>query len=241
MDEAGQVLERDRHIAKNLQDGDRFGDILVDRRIRATDEHLLHCLMNREKRSADILIKGIIQGNGGSQPADRLIGHWIFSISSFHKDILNHLDCRTKANASGGFRQCPQKMQQDIEVGWQEGIEINKSLFAEVGIVVFGILKPGVVAQPLSLGIEELAQFIGTSRRFAKKTPGADFLDVAGLQIHLNREAVFELEELGRIEQGPGIILGQGLLGRNDDPYLAVTNALEVLGQAVKVQYQIVP
>ena len=241
MDQAGQVLERHRHIPENLQDGHGFGDVLMDGRIGAADERLLHGLMDRWKRSADILIERIIQGNGGCQPADRLIGHGAFSVPAFHKDILNHLDGRTQANAAGRFRQRSQKMQQNIEVGRQEGVEVDERLFAEVGVVVFGILQFGVVAQPLTLGIEEPAQFVGAGRRFAKKTPRADFPDVAGFQIHLNREAVFQFEKLGGIERSARVVFGQGLLGGYDDPDLAVTDALEVFCQTVQVQDQIVP
>ena len=49
------------------------------------------------------------------------------------------------------------------------------------------------------------------------------------------------LNSCWRIERGPRIVFGQGLLRRTDDPDLAVTERLEVLGQAVEVENQIGP
>jgi hypothetical protein len=64
-------------------------------------------------------------------------------------------------------------MQQDVEVGRKEWVQIGEALSAEIGVVILGVLQLGVVSQRLALGIKELPEFRFTRRRFAEQTPVA--------------------------------------------------------------------
>ena len=55
-------------------------------------------------------------------------------------------------------------MQQDVEVSRQERVEIGETLFAEVRVVILGVLQFGVVPQRLAVGLEQLAELGLTSR-----------------------------------------------------------------------------
>ncbi len=46
----------------------------------------------------------------------------------------------------------------------QEWVEISETLFAEVGIVILGVLQLGVVPQRLAMGLEQLAELSLASR-----------------------------------------------------------------------------
>ena len=59
------------------------------------------------------------------------------------------------------------------------------------------------------------------------------------LQVDLDREAVLELVEFRGVQGGARVVLGQGLLGGADDPDLAVADVLEVLGEALQVEDQV--
>jgi hypothetical protein len=48
-------------------------------------------------------------------------------------------------------------MQQDIKMSRQERIEISEALLAEVGVIILGVLQPGVVSQSLTVGVEQFA------------------------------------------------------------------------------------
>ena len=87
-----------------------------------------------------------------------------------------------------------------------------KTLFAEVRRRNTGVLQPGVVPQRLAVGIEQLAEFGLAGRRFAEQTAVADLLDVTGLQVDLDREAVFQLVELVRVQRCARVVLGERLL-----------------------------
>ena len=90
------------------------------------------------------------------------------------------------------------------------------------------------------MGIEQLAKFSLARRRFAEQTAIADLFDVARFEVDLDREAVFQLVELVGVQRGAGVVLGKGLLRSRDDPCLAVAQPLEVLGQAIEVEDQVV-
>ena len=122
----------------------------------------------------------------------------------------------------------------------QERVEIGETLFAEVRVVVLGVLQLGVVSQRLTMGIEQLAK-LGLARwRFTEQTAVANLFDVARFKVDLNREAVFQLVELVGVQRGARVIFRQRLLRGRDDPCLAVAQPLEVLGQAIEVEDQVV-
>ncbi|MCY1179312.1 hypothetical protein D9M73_197060 [compost metagenome] len=87
--------------------------------------------------------------------------------------------------------------------------------------------------------IEQCAQFVTSLRRLAKQPSVANFLDIIGFQVDINRKAVFELEQLRRVERGARIVLGQGLLRSTDDPDLAIPQLLEVFCQAIEVENKV--
>ena len=65
--------------------------------------------------------------------------------------VLDDLDRRAQADAAGGLGQGAEQVQQDVEVGRQEGVEIDEGVAVEVGVVVLGVLQLGVVAQRLAV------------------------------------------------------------------------------------------
>ena len=96
------------------------------------------------------------------------------------------------------------------------------------------------MAQRLAVLVEQLAELVFARGRFAQQAAVADLFDVARFQVDLDGEAVLQLVQLGRVERGARVVLGQGLLGGADDPDLAVADALQVLGQAIQVEDQVV-
>jgi hypothetical protein len=111
----------------------------------------------------------------------------------------------------------------------------------EIGIVILGVLQLGVVSQLPGRGHRRVCRVpFHPRRRLAEQAPVADFLDVARFERDLDREAVFQFVQLSEVECGLGIVLGQRLLRGGNDPDLAVAQVLEVLGQAVEIEDQVV-
>ena len=237
--QAGDVAHRHRQVAQDLQDGHGLGDPLVQRGVGKANLHLADGLVEGGEGAADVLLQFIVEGDGGGQPAHRLIGHGLGAAFAL-EHVLDHLDGGAQTDATGGLGQGAQQVQEDVEVGREEGVEVDEARPAEVGVVILSVLQLGVVAQPLAMGVEQRAQCRFPRGRFAQQAAVADLLDVAGFQFDLDREAVLELVELVRVQDRAGIILGEGLLGGGDDPHLAVAQALKVLGQTVEVEDQVV-
>ena len=146
MHEAGDVLNRDRQVAQDLQNADRLGDVLVQLRVREADLYFAHRLVKRQVAFFDVFFQCIEQRHRGGQPSHRLIGNGGTVVSTLYQYILDHLNGRTQADTASGFRQSAQQMQQDIEVRWQERVKINKGLLVKIGAVGAGINQLGVVA-----------------------------------------------------------------------------------------------
>jgi hypothetical protein len=89
--------------------------------------------------------------------------------------------------------------------------------------------------------VEQRPKPVCPFRRLAQQTRVANLLDVVGLEIDADREAVLQLEELGGVQRRPLIVLGQGLLAGAHDPDLAVALRLDVLREPVEVQDQVGP
>jgi hypothetical protein len=70
----------------------------------------------------------------------------------------------------------------------------------------------GAVPQGLTVRIETPAELLLPGCGLAQQAAVADLPDVAGLKVHLDREAVLELEELRRVDDGTRVVLGQRLL-----------------------------
>ncbi|MNJ37808.1 hypothetical protein D3C77_326430 [compost metagenome] len=114
--------------------------------------------MDGREGTADVLFQFVVQRYRGGQPAHRLIGHGLRAAFAF-QDILDHLDRGAQANAASGLGERAQQVQQDVEMRRQERVEIGETLFAEVRVVVLGVLQLGVVSQCLAVGVEQLAEF----------------------------------------------------------------------------------
>ena len=67
----------------------------------------------------------------------------------------------------------------------------------------------------------------------------ADLLDVARLQVDLNRKAVLQFEEAGSIEHRRGVIFRERLLGGGEQPHRAIADLFQVFGQSVEIENQI--
>src|SRR5690606_34266377 len=113
-------------------------------------------------------------------------------------------------------------------------------LTAKVRLVIFGVLQLGVVPKCRAVGIEQLSKLLLARRGLRKQPAIANLLNVTGFEVDLDREAILEFVELIRIQGRPRIVLGQGLLCRRNDPDLAVSKSLKVLGQAIEVEDQVV-
>ena len=124
---------------------------------------------------------------------------------------------------------------------WQEGVEVDERLFIKVCTVSAGIHQFGVIAQRLTVFVEQGAQFSFTGGRFTQQSGVADLLDIIGLQINLNGEAVFEFIQLRRVQGGSGVVFGQGLLCCANYPDFAIAYVFQVFGQSVQVQNQVLP
>ena len=89
--------------------------------------------------TADVLFQFVVQRYRGGQPAHRLIGHGLRAAFAF-QDILDHLNRGAQADAASGLGERAQQVQQDVEMRRQERVEIGETLFAEVRVVVLGVL-----------------------------------------------------------------------------------------------------
>ncbi len=131
-------------------------------------------------------------------------------------------------------------MQKDVEVRWEERVQIDERFAAEIRVVVLGVVKLGVMAQLLAVVVEELANSVLTRRRFTHQPQVTDLFDIAGLQVHLDREPILEFIKLVGVNGRPRIILSQCLLGRGHYPDLTPAESFQVLRHAVQIENQIV-
>jgi len=194
--QAGDVLGGDRHVAQDLQDGHGLGHVNRQRRVEEVLPSLLDAAVDRGEGPTDIPLQRVVEGDGGGQPAQRLVGHRRLVARTLDQDVLDHLDGRAQADAAGGLGQRAQQVQQDVEVGRQEGVEVGECLAVEVGVVVARVLQAGVVAQRLAVALEQLAQRLLALAGLAQQPAAADLADVVSLQVDLDREAVLELVQL---------------------------------------------
>ena len=67
----------------------------------------------------------------------------------------------------------------------------------------------------------------------------ADFLNVTGFQVNLDREAVLQFEKARGIQHGRWVVLGERLLGGAKEPDRSFSDLFEILGQALKIINQI--
>ncbi len=109
MHQAGNVPNRHRQVAENLQHGDGLGDVLMELRVREANLDLANCQMNGGKGTANVLFQLVVQGDGGGQPAHGLIRHRLGAAFAF-QDVLDHLDRRAQADAAGGLGQGAQQV-----------------------------------------------------------------------------------------------------------------------------------
>ena len=137
--QTGDVLHRHRQVAEDLQHRDGLGDVLMELRVREANLHLADRLVDRGEGTANVLFQFVVQRHRGGQPAHGLIGHCLRAAFAF-QDILDHLDRGAQANAASGLSERAQQVQQDVEMRRQERVEIGETLFAEVRVVVLGVL-----------------------------------------------------------------------------------------------------
>ncbi len=109
MHQAGDVPNRHRQVAENLQHGDGLGDVLMELRVREANLDLANCLVDGRECAPNILLKLVVQGDGGGQPAHGLIRHRLGAAFAF-QDVLDHLDRRAQADAAGGLGQGAQQV-----------------------------------------------------------------------------------------------------------------------------------
>ncbi|MNR31812.1 hypothetical protein D3C85_1493480 [compost metagenome] len=107
MHQAGDVLTGDRQIAKDLQNGDRLGDVLMQLGMREADlgDFLDRC-MQRGESALDVFIQSIKQGDGGGEPANGLLCNGRLAFRAINQNVLHHLDRRAQADATCGLGQC---------------------------------------------------------------------------------------------------------------------------------------
>lgn len=123
-------------VAQDLQHRDGLGDFLVQSRVReAYLGGFLHRGMQGGEGAADVFFEGIVERDRRGQPTDLLFRDRRFAFAALDQDVLDDLDRRAQADAAGGFGQGAEQVQQDIEVGGQERIEIDKGLAVEIDAV----------------------------------------------------------------------------------------------------------
>jgi hypothetical protein len=157
MHQADDVLHRHRQVAQDLQHCNGLRDVLMELRIRKANLDLANRLVDGREGTADVLLQLVVERDGGGKPTHGLIGHRLGAAFTL-QDVLDHLDRRAQADAAGGLGQGAEQVQQDVEVSRQERVEIGETLFAEVRVVILGVLQLGVVPQGLTMGIEQLAE-----------------------------------------------------------------------------------
>lgn len=115
----------------------------------------------------DVFVQRIKQRDRGGEPANGLLCHSRLTFGSIDQNVLHHLDRRAQADATRGLGQCAKQVQQDVEMGGQERVEINEGFAIEINAVDAGIDELGVLAQLLTRLIEQSAQLDFSCGRLA--------------------------------------------------------------------------
>ena len=92
--QAGDILYTNWQIPKDLENRDRFRDILMQVTIWEADENFADSLMYRGESSSNVLLKFVVKCDGRREPANRLICHGGCSAFTL-QNILNDLDGRS--------------------------------------------------------------------------------------------------------------------------------------------------
>ena len=74
----------------------------MELRIGKANLDLANSLVNGREGATNILLQFVVQGDGGGEPANRLIGHRLGAAFAF-QDVLDHLDRRAQADAASGL------------------------------------------------------------------------------------------------------------------------------------------
>ena len=101
MHQTADVLPSNRQVAEYLQNTHGLGDVLVDWRVAETSfTNAVDCLVDASESALDILLQGVVEGHGGSEPTYWLIGNRRLTRTWLDQHILDHLDCRAQADAT---------------------------------------------------------------------------------------------------------------------------------------------
>jgi hypothetical protein len=92
-------------------------------------------------------------------------------LAALDQDVLDDLDRRAQADAAGGLGQGAEQVQQDVEMGGQEGVEIDKGLAVEIDAIDARIDQLGVLPQLLAVLVEQAAERLLRGGRLAEQAP----------------------------------------------------------------------
>ena len=159
MHQRGDVAPCHGQVAEDLQDSDGLGDALANLVIA----ELLDCLFDRvvdgSEGPSDVLFQRVVERHRGRQPSDLPVGHGRQGTGTFDKDVLNDLDRRAKTEPAGRFGQGTEQVEQDIEMGRQERVEVGEVLLVETGAVKLRVGQLGVLPQRLPIAVELTPEF----------------------------------------------------------------------------------
>src|SRR4029079_6611266 len=123
-----------------LQEGDGFADFLMDNTSSKGAFGFPDGIMERAVGALDVLLQGIVQGDRGDQDADSLVGERHPFLFTVDQDVLEDLEGGTQSDAAGGLGELTKEVEQDVEMGGEERIKIDKSPAVQAGIIELRIL-----------------------------------------------------------------------------------------------------